>query len=73
MIPKNQTDLSDHGTFFSLVIIYLMNLMLLSVMLVLAASQVTFLMLAKDFVANTANFAEWLVLAGQQFMRGAHG
>ena len=28
MIPKNQTDLTDHGTFFSLVVIYLMNLLL---------------------------------------------
>ena len=26
MIPKNQTDLSDNGTFFSLVVIYLINL-----------------------------------------------
>src|SRR5205814_6299820 len=26
MIPKNQTDLSDQGTFFSLVVIYLINL-----------------------------------------------
>jgi hypothetical protein len=31
MIPKNQTDLTDQGTFFSLVVIYLMNLLLLSV------------------------------------------
>ena len=37
MIPKSQTDLTDHGTFFSLVVIYLMNLLLLSVMLVLAS------------------------------------
>src|SRR4051812_24488080 len=37
MIPKKQTDLTDHGTFFSLVVIYLMNLILLSVMLVLAS------------------------------------
>ena len=42
MIPKKQTDLTDHGTFFSLVVIYLMNLLLLSVMLVLASSQITF-------------------------------
>src|SRR4051812_42373268 len=73
MIPKNQTDLSDHGTFFSLVIIYLMNLTLLMVMLVLAARQVTFLALANGFLANTSNFAEWIVYAGQRFMRGARG
>src|SRR5256714_3915554 len=42
MIPKNQTDLSDQGTFFSLVVIYLMNLLLLSVMLILASPQITF-------------------------------
>src|SRR4051812_18494520 len=42
MIPKNQTDLSDQGTFFSLVVIYLMNLMLLSIMLVLAARHLSF-------------------------------
>ena len=42
MIPKNQTDLSDNGTIFSLVVIYLMNLLLLSVMLVLASPQITF-------------------------------
>ena len=42
MIPKKQTDLTDHGTFFSLVVIYLMNLSLLSVMLVFASAQITF-------------------------------
>jgi hypothetical protein len=73
MIPKNQTDLSDHGTFFSLVIIYLMNLTLLIVLLVVAARQVTFLALANDFIVNTSNFAEWVVYACQRFARGAQG
>jgi hypothetical protein len=73
MIPKNQTDLSDHGTFFSLVIIYLMNLTLLIVLLVVAARQVTFLALANDFIANTSNFAQWVVYACERFMRGAQG
>jgi hypothetical protein len=57
MIPKKQTDLTDHGTFFSLVVIYLMNLALLSVMLVLASSQITFADLGREFVANTEKFA----------------
>jgi hypothetical protein len=73
MIPKNQTDLSDHGTFFSLVIIYLMNLTLLIVLLVVAARQVTFLALANDFIANTSNFAQWIVDACERFARGAQG
>src|SRR5207245_5261515 len=42
MILKNQTDLSDQGTFFSLVVIYLMNLLLLSVMLILVSPHITF-------------------------------
>jgi hypothetical protein len=60
MIPKKQTDLTDHGTFFSLVVIYLMNLALLSVMLVLASSQITFANLGAEFVANADKFAHWI-------------
>ena len=60
MIPKKQTDLTDHGTFFSLVVIYLMNLALLSVMLVLASNQITFADLGRDLVANTDKFAHWV-------------
>src|SRR5881392_1246876 len=73
MIPKNQTDLSDHGTFFSLVVIYLMNLLLLSVMLVLAARQVTFRALAADLLTNTSNFSHWVVDLLERYSRGAHG
>jgi hypothetical protein len=60
MIPKKQTDLTDHGTFFSLVVIYLMNLALLSVMLVLASSQITFAGLGREFVMNVDKFAGWV-------------
>lgn len=63
MIPKKQTDLTDHGTFFSLVVIYLMNLGLLSVMLVLASSQIGFADLGREFVANVEKFASWLTAA----------
>ena len=41
MIPKGQTDLSEHGHFFSLVVIYLMNLALLVTFLVGASRHVT--------------------------------
>src|SRR2546429_8468894 len=61
MIPKNQTDLSDQGTFFSLVIIYLMNLVLLSVMLILASPQITFAGFTSDLLINLGNFARRLV------------
>ena len=60
MIPKNQTDLSDQGTFFSLVVIYLMNLLLLSVMLIVASPQITFAGFAMDLLTNLGNFARWL-------------
>ena len=60
MIPKKQTDLTDHGTFFSLVVIYLMNLALLSVMLVLASSQITFVGLGNEFSSNAEKFARWI-------------
>jgi len=61
MVPKNQTDLSDQGTFFSLVVIYLMNTLLLSVMLVLASPQITFASFSTDLLANLGNFARWIV------------
>jgi hypothetical protein len=59
MIPKKQTDLTDHGTFFSLVVIYLMNLALLSVMLVLASSRITLADLGREFLTNVDKFAGW--------------
>jgi hypothetical protein len=61
MIPKNQTDLSDQGTFFSLVVIYLMNLLLLSVMLILASPQITFASFGADLLMNLGNFAQWIM------------
>ncbi|HJY52564.1 MAG TPA: hypothetical protein VKD89_00965 [Candidatus Udaeobacter sp.] len=61
MIPKNQTDLTDQGTFFSLVMIYLMNLLLLSVMLILASPQITFASFGADLLTNLGNFVEWIM------------
>jgi hypothetical protein len=65
MIPKKQTDLTDQGTFFSLVIIYLMNLMLLSVMMVLASPQITFAGFGRDLLENAGNFSHWLIALAQ--------
>src|SRR5437867_11510915 len=61
MIPKNQTDLTDQGTFFSLGVIYLMNLLLLSVMLILASRQITFEGFGADVLTNLGNFAQWIM------------
>jgi hypothetical protein len=61
MIPKNQSDLSDNGTFFSLVVIYLINLILLSAMLITAAPRITFASFGHEVVRNLANFSHAIV------------
>jgi hypothetical protein len=71
MIPKSQTDLTDHGTFFSLVIIYLMNLILLSVMLVLASGPITFATFGAEIAENINSFLGWIAALFEQFSRGA--
>jgi len=67
MIPKNQSDLSDNGTIFSLVVIYLINLLLLGAMLIIASPHISFASFGADMLRNIANFshavvslAEWL-------------
>ena len=62
MIPKSQTDLTDHGTFFSLVVIYLMNLLLLSIMLVIASGPITFASFGAELLENLTRFTDWLGL-----------
>ena len=61
MIPKGQSDLSHHGTFFSLVIIYLMNLALLTALLVLTAPHVTLRGFGREFLHNAVEFSSWIV------------
>jgi hypothetical protein len=73
MIPKNQSDLSDNGTVFSLVVIYLMNLLLLSAMLITASPNITFASFGADIIQNIANFAHWVVTLAERFTRGAAG
>ena len=73
MIPKNQTDFSDHGTFFALVFVYLMNLVLLSALLVLASAEISFATFGADLVTNISNFSHWVVNAFERFARGAQG
>lgn len=71
MIPKNQSDLSDNGTIFSVVVIYLMNLVLLGAMLVIASPNVTFASFGADIIRNIANFAHWVVTLVETFQLGA--
>jgi hypothetical protein len=71
MIPKNQTDLRDHGTFFSLVVIYLLNLTLLSAMLILSSPHITFVSFGADLAKNIGNFAQWVAALTERFVQGA--
>ena len=57
MIPRGQTDLAYGGTFFSLTVIYLMNLLVLSLLLVLATPYVSFASFGRELLAHAATFA----------------
>ncbi len=72
MIPKSQTDLTDHGTFFSLTVIYLMNLLLLSAMLIIASGPITFASYGADVAENVGRFGDWVSTIADRFTRAAH-
>jgi len=57
MIPKGQSDLAHHGTFFSLVIIYLMNLGILTFLVLLTAPHAGFHGFAREFLHNASEFS----------------
>jgi hypothetical protein len=59
MIPKGQTDLSYYGTFFSLVVIYLMNLLVLTALLILASPYVTLHDFGHEFKNNAVTFLDF--------------
>ncbi|HEV7405414.1 MAG TPA: hypothetical protein VGO11_20895 [Chthoniobacteraceae bacterium] len=57
MIPKGQSDLTLHGTFFSLVFIYLMNVVIMTIFLITAAPEITWFDFGHELLENTENFA----------------
>ena len=61
MIPKGQTDLTYYGTFFSLVVIYLMNLLVLTVLAGVASPHVTCRGLGREWLGNAHLFSEGAV------------
>ncbi len=71
MILKNQSDLAEQGTFFSLVVIYLLNLIVLSVMLVVASPEISFAGFGADILTNIGNFSHGVVTLVDRFNRGA--
>ncbi|MEA3188038.1 MAG: hypothetical protein QOD99_1868 [Chthoniobacter sp.] len=63
MIPKGQTDLTYYGTFFSLVIIYLMNLLVLTALLIVASPHVTLGAFCRELLHNAESFSSWVWMA----------
>jgi hypothetical protein len=69
MIPKGQPDLQYGGTFFSLMIIYLLNLALLAMLLIIASPQVTWRGFGREFLDNAANATGWMTFQAYQLLR----
>ena len=64
MIPKGQTDLTAHGQFFSLMVIYVMNLLLLTVFLTLASPELNFATVGGHLLRHAEDFSAtaWRVI-----------
>ncbi|MFC5051350.1 hypothetical protein ACFPK9_12095 [Rubritalea spongiae] len=59
MIPRDQPDLKENGTFFSIVIIYLANVLLLATMLCLVPGGLNFKSYAVHWVSLFSHFMEF--------------
>lgn len=69
MIPKGQPDLHYGGTFFSVMVIYVMNLALLAAFLIVASPQLTWLGFAHELLEDAVNLTHWATLFVAQFVR----
>jgi len=58
LIAKGQPDLHYGGTFFSLMVIYLINLLIITGLLLLTGKEISLKSFGHDFVANTISFVE---------------
>jgi hypothetical protein len=61
MLWKGQSDLIDHGTFFSMMVIYLANFSLLSLMLIIACHEVTFASFGNELLQGAMEFSDWVL------------
>lgn len=71
MIPKGQSDLTSQGTFFSLVFIYLMNVLVLAGFLIIAAPEIRFVAFGRELLENTENMAAAIVSLVEGLRPGA--
>src|SRR6202011_5895537 len=58
MLWNGQTDLVEHGTFFSMMVIYLMNFLGLSLMLILSSRDVTFYSFGAELLQGAMDFSD---------------
>lgn len=63
MIPKGQSDLTSHGTIFSLLVIYLMNIITLAALLIFSAPEVTFRAFGDELGRHTVAVVSFLMNA----------
>jgi hypothetical protein len=61
MLWQGQTDLIEHGTFFSMMVIYLINFSALSVMLIVACRDVTLTYFGKELLLGAMQFSDWVL------------
>lgn len=69
MIPKGQPDLHYGGTFFSVMVIYVLNLALLAALLIMASSQLTWLGFADELLQDAVELTHWSTLKVTQLLR----
>jgi hypothetical protein len=68
MIPRGQTDLTYGGTFFSLVVIYILNLIVLAIFLIAASPGITLAGFGRELLENSAALASALT-RGMQLLK----
>jgi len=69
MIPKGQPDLHYGGTFFSITMIYVLNLALLVALLIIASPQLTWLGFARELLQDAVDLTAWGTLKVNQLLR----
>ncbi len=69
MIPKGQSDLSYHGTFFSLTVIYILNLLVLAVFLVVASPTLTWPVFGQEILDDAIAFSAGVTELSRRLLR----
>jgi len=68
MIAKDQPDLRENGVFFSLVLIFLINLLVISAGLVFASPETTFREFGENWVSSMRGLGGWLGKASESVL-----